>query len=303
MYRPDTLVVSSGAEKGMAEIGALEEPYRQGLLSQVKTYVGCSVGAIIVYLLAIGLAPNEIMVLGLGIKLFGGGLDLRRLGESYGVCDHSTVMDTLTQVSLFRLRKLPTFLELFQERGLTLVIPAVDIYAETPVAFYFDHRTSPDLQVLEAIRRSISIQPLFPPVVDGDRCWVDGGIVDPFPIAIVDDGQHEILGVHTQVSGSSPRNFLEHMMLLTSLLVDEVKRLKLTHCSHRVNILTVPLTDRAPSDDPMARLELYYQGYYAGTKFVDALLPPVAAPTIAVAAPAPTVEPRLTRVPARKKMD
>jgi hypothetical protein len=47
-YRPDTLVLSSGSDKGMAEIGALEKPYETGMLNELTTIIGCSVGAILI---------------------------------------------------------------------------------------------------------------------------------------------------------------------------------------------------------------------------------------------------------------
>ena len=267
-YRPDTLVISSGAEKGMAEIGALVKPYECGMMSEVRNIIGCSVGAIIGYLLAIGCTPYEVMILGLTLKLFGRGIAVSRIPQDYAICDHSVIMDNLTQLSLLKLRKLPTFAELHAERGIRLIIPAVDTNAQRPIATYFDYLNSPDLVVLEAVKRSISIQPLFPPVIDGVHSWVDGGIIDPFPVTLLDDGHHHIFGIHTEVVGGVVESFVGHMMLITSILVDEVKRLKLQQASSRVKIITVTLDNDSPSDDPAQRLKMYYQGYFAGLQFV-----------------------------------
>ena len=268
-YRPDTLVISSGAEKGMAEIGALVKPYEVGMLSEVRTIIGCSVGAIIGYLLAIGCTPEEIMILGLTLKLFGHGIAVSRIAQDYAVCDHSVIMDNLTQLSLLKLRRLLTFKELYDERGIRLIIPAVDTNVLRPVATYFDYHNSPDLVILEAVKRSISIQPLFPPVVDGEHSWVDGGIIDPFPITLLDDGHHTILGIHTEITGGKVDSFVEHMMLITSILVDEVKRLRMKQASPKVRIITVNLENDPISDDHLVRLKLYYQGYFAGLQFVQ----------------------------------
>ena len=267
-YRPDVLVISSGAEKGMAEIGALEKPYEAGMLSELRTIIGCSVGAIIGYLLAIGCTPRELMVLGLTLKLFGQGINVSRIHQTFAVCDHAVIMDSLTQFSLLKLRRLPTLKELYEEKGIRLIIPAVDTNASKPVATYFDYLSHPDLVVLEAIKRSISIQPLFPPVVDGPHSWVDGGIIDPFPIRLLDDGNHVILGVHTEVGGGPVDNFLSHVGLITSIVVEQLKAHQLQHCSSKVKVITVPLKNSVASDNREIRLKMYYQGYFAGLQFV-----------------------------------
>jgi predicted acylesterase/phospholipase RssA len=279
-YRPDTLVISSGAEKGMAEIGALEKPYEVGMLRDLRNIIGCSVGAIIGYLLAIGCTPHEIMIVGLTVKLFGQGIALSKLQHNFAVCDHAVILENLVQLSLLKLRKLPTFSELYVERGIRLIIPAVDTNAVHPVATYFDYLSYPDLVVVEAIKRSISIQPLFPPVVDGPHSWVDGGIVDPFPVTLLDDGDHCILGIHTEVTGGSVDNFVEHMMLITSILVDEIKRLKLARASPKVKVITVKLDNDSPSDDPALRLKMYYQGYFTGLQFVQEVEPARSSPAL-----------------------
>lgn len=271
-YRPDTLVLSSGSDKGMAEIGALEQPHRVGFLSELKTIVGCSVGAIIGYLLAIGYEPRDIMILGLGMHLFNNSTQLSRLANEYGVCDHSIIIDKLTQLTLAKLRRLPTLLDIFNDQKINLIIPSVNIALEVPAVTYLDYLNNPNMIALEAVKRSISIQPLFPPVRDGENTWVDGAIIDPFPITLLDDGHHRILGVHTEVRGGATSNFVEHMSLITSVLIDEVKRLKIRRVSSKVKLLTIKLKNTALTDDPSTRLEMYYEGYFEGCRFVESLL-------------------------------
>ena len=55
----NSLVLSGGAVRGLAIIGALQYAYDNFLLKNVKFFFGTSVGAIICYLLVIGYTPGR----------------------------------------------------------------------------------------------------------------------------------------------------------------------------------------------------------------------------------------------------
>lgn len=271
LYRPDTLVLSSGAEKGMAEIGALECLAEHGVLSELRYIIGCSVGAIIGYLLAIGCTPREIMALGLSLQLLPDMAQFPKIARNYALLDHSVITGPLTQVSLAKLRKIPTLAEIAHEHGIHLIIPTVNIACAKPEVVYLDYTAYPDMTAIEAVRRSISIQPLFAPVYADDGIFVDGAIIDPFPVGLLDDGQHTILGIHMEVCGGEPASFVEHMSLITSILVDRVKRISLSLVSDNVSIITVQLPNTTVADSEAARLDMYFEGYFEAQRFVRSL--------------------------------
>jgi len=268
-YRPDTLVLSSGSDKGMAEVGVLDRLSSEGVLSEVKTIIGCSVGAIIGYLLAIGCTPHETMIFGLSLHLFENSAQLGRLAQEYAVCDHSVIIDKLTQITLLKLRKLPTLLELYHECGYHFIAPTVNTALEIPAVIYNDYLIAPEMLALEAVKRSMSIQPLFPPVYDNGGTYVDGAIIDPFPIQLMDDGLHNVLGIHCEVTGGTTGSFVDHMMLISSVVVDQIKRLKIQRVSNKVKIITVRLANETITDDPSKRLDMFYTGYFEGCRFSE----------------------------------
>lgn len=267
-YRPEILVLSSGSEKGMAEIGALISPYENNILDNIKTIIGCSVGAIIGYLYAIGFTPTDIMALGLGIKIFDE--NKMKLGKAeYAFCDHDIVMDKIRDITLHKIKYIPTFLDLWNNFGIRLITPTVNITKDRPDVVYLDYTNNPNMSCLEAVKRSISIQPLFPPVKDGDDIYVDGAIIDPFPINLLDNGKNEILGIHTEVLGGHCSNFLEHISLITNILVDEIKNLKIKNASDKVKLITVKLKNSVITDGVSSRLTNFFEGYFEGIRFVE----------------------------------
>ena len=57
----DTIVLSGGSVKSLMQIGSLQYCYDNYLLKNLKTFIGTSAGAIILFLLIIGYTPIELM--------------------------------------------------------------------------------------------------------------------------------------------------------------------------------------------------------------------------------------------------
>ena len=44
------------------------------------------------------------------------------------------------------------------------------------------HKTVPDERVLDVVYKSCSIPPLFQPIIEGDKCFMDGGVFANYPL-------------------------------------------------------------------------------------------------------------------------
>jgi predicted acylesterase/phospholipase RssA len=44
------------------------------------------------------------------------------------------------------------------------------------------HKTHPDLSLIKALEMTSAIPILFSPIIDGDKCYIDGGLLDNYPI-------------------------------------------------------------------------------------------------------------------------
>lgn len=196
MNQKTTLVLSGGGIKGIAHIGALNSLERLGILKNIKTIIGTSVGSLIGTLFVAGYTPTEMLdelnELDLA-KLKH--LNVLKLIHSYGIDDGKKITSMLEK--LFIRKKLSpkiTFSELLAKTGKTLVISATCL--NTRKLEYFSPETTPDMNVLFAVRMSISIPFYFIPVFYDNKIYVDGGCLSNYPIDYVKTDLKHVIGLY-----------------------------------------------------------------------------------------------------------
>jgi NTE family protein len=158
------VVLSGGGARGLAHIGALEALLAAGVT--IDRVGGCSSGALIGGLFATGAAPDEIAA--------------RCRAE---LVERNPLRDyTVPLVSLIRGRDVRDMLvRSFGERRIETLprdyfCVSVDLVASELVV----HRTG---LVHRAVGASMSLPGIGPPVVEGERLLVDGGVLDNLPVA------------------------------------------------------------------------------------------------------------------------
>ncbi len=159
-----SLVLGSGGARGYAHIGVIEELQRYGC--EIVSISGTSMGALIGGLYACGkLAEYKAWVLTLEPLDVAGLLDLA--WDRRGFMNGTKVFNRLEQmIGSQKIEALPV----------RYTAVASDLNHGKEVWFQ-------DGDLLSAIRASISIPSVFTPVEDGDRLLVDGGILNPLPVA------------------------------------------------------------------------------------------------------------------------
>ncbi|MDE1461157.1 patatin-like phospholipase family protein [Spartinivicinus poritis] len=159
-----SLVLGSGGARGYAHIGVIEELTSRGY--QIQCIAGCSMGALVGGIYAAGKLPDfEAWVSELNTLDVVRLLDLRLKGQ--GALKGNKVFDVLRDmVGDCTIESLP----------ILYTAVATDLEAQREVWF----QSGP---LLEAIRASIAIPSIFTPVRIGSRLFVDGGVLNPLPIA------------------------------------------------------------------------------------------------------------------------
>ncbi|CAM3511893.1 patatin-like phospholipase family protein [Parendozoicomonas haliclonae] len=164
MAKSVALVLGSGGARGYTHIGVIEELVARGY--EIKAVAGCSMGALVGGLYVAGkLDQYRDWVRELNY------LDVIRLLDlsfrSPGVIQGGRVFEVIGEmIGDVRIENLPT----------PFTAVATDIAARKEVWFQ-------DGDLMQAIRASIAIPTLFTPVEHNGRLLIDGGVLNPLPIA------------------------------------------------------------------------------------------------------------------------
>ncbi|EAR61942.1 patatin-like phospholipase family protein [Neptuniibacter caesariensis] len=159
-----SLVLGSGGARGLAHIGIINELEKAGY--RIESISGCSIGALIGGVYAAGkLAEFEAWVRAIDKTDILSLLDLT--WRSDGLVKGDKIMDTLVElVGDWKIEDLP----------IRFTAIAADIDEEREVWMSSG-------SLFDAIRASISLPMFFSPVPYKDSLLVDGGILNPVPIA------------------------------------------------------------------------------------------------------------------------
>jgi len=75
-----------------------------------------------------------------------------------------------------------TLKEFYEYNNIDFHLYSVNINTEIPTLIDISHKTHPELELIKAIYMSSAYPVLFKPLCDGSCCYVDGGIMNNFPL-------------------------------------------------------------------------------------------------------------------------
>lgn len=203
----DTLVLSGGAYKGVAQLGVLH--CLKGLkgLENIQTFCGTSIGSMICLLLILNYTPYEIYTYRNDVIFKKPSLkDIFNFTQTYGFLDISTITTVLTELVKKKLDNIPTLKELFDKTGKHFVAVVSNIsHLDEVKTEYLSHLTYPDMSCVDAVMYSCNLPFIFhklEPYAPGKE-FIDGGFGDNFPLSHVDLPDKVILGINTPMTHQS----------------------------------------------------------------------------------------------------
>jgi len=196
------IVFSGGSVKGICFAGALLTLEKLGIMydsnniSKIKGYGGSSAGAIVAALMAVGYTPTELkeMMISLDTTNFfddkpGFVLDTINFLDDWGVCPGNYFDNFLAEKIKQKTGNADcTFNQLYNDKGVKLVIVTTNQNCKKSEYFYpnaIDTKLS-DIPIRKAVRMSISMPFVFEPVEYNNDVYVDGGVLDNFPLHVFD---------------------------------------------------------------------------------------------------------------------
>ena len=214
------LVFKGGGAKGLAYLGALKEFEKHASLSQIESFAGTSAGAITAMLLAFGYGTEEITKIITGIdwkewldEEWGVVRDLHNLRTNLGWCRSEVPKRWIRdQVREALGSENATFHDLQHLGNRGLVVVAFNTSRQVPV--YFGHEDwTLDTPIADAVLASMSIPFVWEPVlIDGDQ-YIDGGMIDNYPIHLWDHGQPSMLTLGFWVDNAARIDWIKRGIL------------------------------------------------------------------------------------------
>jgi len=215
----DTLVLGGGGMKGVALVGALKALEIKGILDNIKTYSGASIGALISTLLNIGYTPNEINYIWLTLEIDKlQSLDITNLMKYFGL-DKGEKIEYMVKrlITAKGFDENITLQQLYEQTDKEIYMSTVCLNKMKPC--YISHNSDPNLPLFNAIRMSISIPIFYTPFEYKDHLYIDGGCMDNYPIHLFKDKIDKVIGIYL----SGHVNVLNKIEDLETFLIYAIK--------------------------------------------------------------------------------
>lgn len=259
------LVLSGGGTKGIAMMGSLTYLYDKGLLADIETYTGTSIGAVVAAALALGIHPRDLFEQHVVRHTYEPSIDISGLDTAFGLDDGRGLLAWLC-------RFVPpgiTFEDLFKKTRQTLVVVVTNM--NTRRAEYWSHETVPTMEVVHALRVSCTVPLYFTAVPHQGMLYVDGCVVDNFAVQhALDRDRGHVLGIcfKRKPKASSAQWTLESFLgaLLEATLSAEVQSRRARVIELDVGFSTNPLNFNM---SPEKRTNMFVKGYRDTRFFIE----------------------------------
>jgi predicted patatin/cPLA2 family phospholipase len=208
----DTIILSGGSVKGIALLGALQAVFDCGLLNDVHTYAGSSIGSIICCLLCVGYKPVEIQAKLCTSDIISKlNVDVQRFLYFDGAFSyHNTLGHVIDAYIIDKIGYIPTMKELKINHGKTLIATVANLSSNK--VEYISAETYPEMLCTDAIKFSAALPFLFERMYYNGSEFVDGGFIDNFPITSIPSSSRAI-GLRTIQSEVKPPDTLTEYFL------------------------------------------------------------------------------------------
>lgn len=225
----DTLVIAGGGLKGFSMISSINKLIKSNIikLKNIQYYYGTSVGSIICFFLAIGYTMEEleIFINKFNFKSLSNDLDIDNLFENYGLSYGSNIMTTIHSLLTAKTRLLDiNFKTLYKKYNIKLYIIATNVTDGLEEIFSLEN--TPAVSIMTAIRASIAVPIVFTPITIEGKQYLDGGLVNNFPINHV--SSKNFLGITTNFNKNNDGSLVDFIFKFIHIVIKTINLKNIT---------------------------------------------------------------------------
>lgn len=194
------LVLSGGGFRGIAILGALKIFNELHLLDNVQTIATSSVGSLIAGLYCMGYNIEELQKIILNLEIdkvicF----NPANLFDSFALDTGERFEFVISKIiESKKFSKNITLKEVYNIKKIKLIITGTCL--NDSQVHYFSHINYPDMPLLTCIRLSTSVPFIFKPVLYKNKTYVDGSVMDNYPIHLFKNEMENTIGIYVKDS-------------------------------------------------------------------------------------------------------
>jgi len=237
----DTLCIAGGGIKVLPFIGILKQLEKNNLINFkfIKKIIGVSSGSIISLMIVLGFSLEEIEFF---FENFNFNTVIPESNSSelifnYGMEDSSKLNNILK--TFFIKKKINinySFLDLYNDKKITLIISVTNLTKKR--IEYWSYFNKPDTPIIQSIIISSCFPLVFKPIKFNNNYYLDGGILDNFPIQL--GNKKTTLGLVTvSTKEQNFENFFDYFSQIINLTISSKDLLKIDLYKNKYHIITV----------------------------------------------------------------
>jgi len=273
------LVLSGGSIKAISQIGAIKKLIDAKILNlkKLNSVAGSSAGSLVGLLVILGFGIDEIwdFIYCLDMKKL---VDpdflmfVKKCGIETGRTIHNLFEEILTKRTGI---KHINFKQLYEITKIRFIV--VGSCLTTKEAIYYDYINTPTFKVSMAIRISISMPGIFTPITINNKTYVDGGLLDNYPMHLFKDEMNDTIGIFICNDYDTDYKYPEEyfVAIMNLFLYHYYNKHTIQYSNNTVRIKEIPSNVFVFNFDidNETKIKLYNCGVLAAEEFIKNLTP------------------------------
>ena len=260
------LILSGGGIKGITILGALKYLEDNNIIDNIDIYAGTSIGALINILLIIGYKSSEIYKFSEIFDMINMiDININNILSKYSINnDDNFILVCNKLLESKNINPKINLLDFYKKTKKKLI--CVTACLTTKTAEYISYDNYPDLELNTLIRMTTAVPILFSPIIYKNKVYIDGGLIDNFPINLFEDNLTNVIGINLKsdyFKNTEINNIIDYFVSILQILSNRITN-KYDFEKYKNIIYTIDISISNPFNFTLTKeikKELFYKGY------------------------------------------